>query len=186
MCSSASSPQSTEGSYNIHLQVLVPTMNPISHHITMKYTLFDIISSTVVGYIGTMKNNQSMCYLRYLLYVQKVLKLKRRLLMEPSLRLEGDCGSCKALLSPKSNTGYPCIGVGVEALEDAQKVLLLSNFCWRHTLQLLAKVVSTYLCISTVEEEEYMLLLILEGVELASTNSVGFICKGCRCSQVRD
>lgn len=42
--------------------LVVPTLNPISHHFTMKCTLFDIISSTDVGYFCNYlrRRNQNM------------------------------------------------------------------------------------------------------------------------------
>lgn len=83
--------------------------------------------------------------------------------------LEGDSTLGETLLSGEANAGNPLIRVGVEGLEDAQLVLLLCDFRGSEALQLLAEVESANLCISVVEEEEHVLLLILDCVEFGGS-----------------
>ena len=83
--------------------------------------------------------------------------------------LEGYCTACKVVTLAFANTGNPLVGVRIETLEEAQAVLHLHKLSGSFALEFLAQVVSTYLCISTVEEEENVLLLILDSVEFAST-----------------
>lgn len=100
--------------------------------------------------------------------------------------LEGNCRGCKVVTLAFANTRNPLISVGIEALEEAQAVLHLHKLCRSLTLEFLAQVVSTYLCISTVKQEEDVLLLILNSVEFACCKPVGLISKCAALSQVGD
>ena len=102
--------------------------------------------------------------------------------------LELDCGGREGrlLFSCLANTRHPR-GCGlIPTLEEAQLMLHFSKLLRSLALQLLAKVVSSNLCLGIVEEEEHMLLLILNGVEGGCTLVVGLICKGDTLGEVGD
>ena len=98
--------------------------------------------------------------------------------------LEGNCTLGEVFLSRETNTGYPSLSLRVETFKEAEGVLLLNQLSRRHTLELLAKIVSANLSISSIEEEKHVLLLIFYCVEFAGTLSKGLISKGGTLSQV--
>ena len=100
--------------------------------------------------------------------------------------LEGDSTLGEVIRLIETHTGNPALGLWVEALEEAEGVLLLHQLSRRLALELLAKVIAANLSISRVEEEQYMLLLILHGVELAGTLGIGLISEGDTLCQVAD
>ena len=92
--------------------------------------------------------------------------------------LEADCLLSEVLRVREAHTGYPALGVRIEALEEAEAMLLLNQLCRSHTLELLAQVIASNFSICRVEEEEDVLLLILHSVELAGSCLVGLISEG--------
>ena len=99
--------------------------------------------------------------------------------------LEADCTLGEVFLRGQANTGNPALSLGIEALEDAEAVLLLSQLSWSEALELLAKVIPAYLNIGTVEKEEDMFGLILNSVELGSTSGISFFREAYTLSKVR-
>ena len=98
--------------------------------------------------------------------------------------LEAGSTLCKVFLVREANTRNPSLGFRVEALKEAEVVLLLNQLLWSEPLKLLAKVIAANFSISRVEEEEDMLLLILNCVELAGTSGIGLISKGDTLSEI--
>ena len=92
--------------------------------------------------------------------------------------LEAGSSLGKVFLRGEAHTGNPALGLRVEALEEAEGMLLLNQLGRSLALELLAKVIAANFSISTVEEEEDVLLLILNSVELAGTSGIGLISEG--------
>ena len=98
--------------------------------------------------------------------------------------LEGNCTLGEVFCLREANTGNPLLSLWVEALKEAKVVLLLNQLSGRHTLEFLAEVIAANFSITCIEEEEDMLLLILNGVQLAGTLGIGLITEGYTLSQV--
>ena len=100
--------------------------------------------------------------------------------------LEADCTLGEVFCLREANTGNPRICLWVEAFEETEVVLLLNQLSWSQSLELLAKVIASYLSITSIEEEKHMLFLILNCVELAGTLGIGLITKGDTLGQIAD
>ena len=100
--------------------------------------------------------------------------------------LEADCTLSEVFGRREANTGNPSLGLGIEALKEAEDMLLLNQLVRGHALELLAKIIAANFSLCIIEEEKHMLLLILHGVELAGTLGIGLISEGDTLSQVAD
>ena len=135
-------------------------------------------------------NSCAMCAMCSIGFGSKPPRVARRLPKgvrgQEATSLEAGSSLGKVFLAGEANAGNPAVGVGVEALEDAELVLLLNQLAWGQALELLAKVEPANFSVSTVEEEEHVLLLILDSVELAGTSGIGCIVEAHTLGQIGD
>ena len=92
----------------------------------------------------------------------------------------------KVLLVGEANTGHPGLGLWVEALEEAEDMLLLNQLGRGHALELLAKIIAANLSLRVIEQEEDMLLLILDSGKAYSTLGIGLITEAHTLGEVGD